>query len=103
MSNIKITFEIDENDLVCSTFIPEYLSKQEQTEYAEKFSNILILLQTGNLMAQIMHSVVESGIISDQKPFSNLIIKKMIEAFNVVSDNKPIITPSEAFVFKEKQ
>lgn len=102
MNNIKLTIELEDNDLICSTFIPEDLTKQEQTEYADKFSNILVLLQTGNLMSQILHSVVEAGIITEQKPFSNLIIKKMIEAFNVVSDNKPMIAPSEAFLFKEK-
>ena len=102
MQNIKLTFELDNEDIICSTIIPEYLTKEEQIKYADKFSTMLILLQTGNLVSQTLHSVVEAGIITEQKAFSDLIIKKLIEAFSVVSDSNPIISPSEAFIFKEK-
>lgn len=103
MDNAKIIFELNDEDIICSTLIPEYLSKEEQIKLADKFSNMLILLQTGNLIAQTLHSVIEAGIITQQKSFSDLIVKKIIEASNVISDNKPIVSPSEAFLFKEKE
>lgn len=99
---MRISFEINGEDIICSTFIDEDLSTEEQIKIAEKAANALILLQTGNLMSQIMHSIVEAGMITDQKRLSELIIKKMVEAFSVVSESKPIVTPSEAFLFKER-
>ena len=100
---MRISFELHDEDIICSTFMDEDLSKEEQIKLAEKFANLLILLQTGNLMSQILHSLVEAGMITDQKKLSELIIKKLVEAFSAVSDTKPIVTPSEAFLFKERQ
>jgi hypothetical protein len=53
-------------------------------------------------MTSIIHGIVEGGIISDDKGLSDLIIKKMLSNFLVTSDEKPLVLPSDAFVFKEK-
>ena len=103
MKKIKINFEIDENNSSISFIFPDNLTKEQKLIMSEKTALFLSNLQTGNLMSDILHSIVEGGIISDDKNFSDLIIKKLLQFFIVVSDEKPIVTPSEAFVFKEKQ
>lgn len=103
MKNIKINFDISENDITTITIFPENISDHEKLILSDKFSLFLHNLQSGNLMSNILHSIVEYGIITDNKNFSDLIIKKVIQTLSITTEEKPIITPSEAFVFKEKQ
>lgn len=103
MQNIKITFDINENSVITTFIFPENINKQDKLILSEKTASFLSSLQTGNMMSEVLHSIVEGGIVNDDKNFSDLIIKKLLQYFLVVSEDKPIISPSEAFVFKEKQ
>ena len=103
MKNIRFFFDINENETSSGIVLPENLSKEEKIIISDKFASFLTLLQTGNLMSLILHSIVEGGIINNDKIFTDLIIKKLLQNFLVETEEKPIITPSEAFVFKEKQ
>lgn len=103
MKNLKIIFDISSEDISCSFLFPENLSKEDKHSISEKTSLFLTNLQTGQLMSFLLHSIVEGGIVSSDKILSDLIIKKIIHNFITESEEKPIVTPSEAFVFKEKQ
>ncbi len=102
MKNIKIIFDINELETNIVTIFPDNLNKEEKVILSEKTSSFLSMLQTGNLMSTILHSLVEAGIVTENKILSDLIIKKLFQSFSVTHEDKPIITPSEAFVFKEK-
>lgn len=103
MKNIKIIFDVNLTDVVTTFIFPEIVDKEEKSMLSEKTASFLSSLQTGNMMTPIIHGVVEGGIISDDRSLSDLIIKKMLSNFLVTSNEKPLILPSEAFVFKEKQ
>lgn len=103
MQTIKINFEVSENEINMLTIFPDYLNKEEKGILSEKTSSFLSSLQTGNLMSMVLHSIVEAGIITDNKNFSDLIIKKLFQTLSISSEDKPLVSPSEAFVFKEKQ
>lgn len=102
MKNIKLIFDINCDDIITTFIFPEIVEKEEKSMLSEKTASFLSSLQTGNMMTSILHGIVEGGIISDNKALSDLIIKKMLSNFLVTSEEKPIISPSEAFVFKEK-
>ncbi len=102
MKNIKLIFDISCDDIITTFIFPEIVEKEEKSMLSEKTASFLSSLQTGNMMTSILHGIVEGGIISDNKALSDLIIKKMLSNFLVTSEEKPIISPSEAFVFKEK-
>jgi hypothetical protein len=102
MKNIKIIFDVNSSDIITTFVFPEIIDKEEKSVLSEKTASFLSSLQTGGMMTSIIHGVVEGGIISDDKSLSDLIIKKMLSNFLVTSDEKPLVLPSEAFVFKEK-
>lgn len=103
MSNVKIVFEISKNDNFCYVHFPDNLNNDDKVLLSEKVASFLTNLQTGQLMSFLLHSIVEGGILINDKIISDLIIKKIMQNFLFSSDEKPIISPTDAFVFKEKQ
>lgn len=101
-NNIKITFEINEHENLCYVYFPDFKNKEEKIILSEKTATFLTNLQTGQLMSLILHSIVEGGILNSDKVISDLIIKKIMQSFLFTSEEKPVVTPSDAFIFKEK-
>jgi Asp-tRNA(Asn)/Glu-tRNA(Gln) amidotransferase B subunit len=101
MINAKIYFELIDNEINSIIQIPEDLTAEEQMIFADRFSNLIGMIQSGNLFPSIFQSVVEAGILTEQKALSELIIRKILESFSVDSEKIPLVSPSEAFLFRE--
>lgn len=101
MINAKIYFELIDNEINSIVQIPEDLTSEEQMIFADRFSALIGMIQSGSLFPSIFQSVVEAGILTEQKALSELIIKKILESFSVDSEKTPLVSPSEAFLFRE--
>jgi|APGre2960657423_1045063.scaffolds.fasta_scaffold05593_6 hypothetical protein len=101
--NIKISIEVIDNEIFSYVDIPKELSQEQQHAFALKFASTVFMMQTGEILPSIFQSVVSSGILTNQKLFSELIIRKILDGFNIDADNMPMINPSDAFLFREKQ
>lgn len=101
--NIKISIEIIEDELITYVDLPENLNQEQQQIFSHNFAKVIVMMQTGELLPSIFQSIVESGMLTNQKMFSEIIIKKVLDNFNVETDKTPMISPSDAFLFREKQ
>jgi Asp-tRNA(Asn)/Glu-tRNA(Gln) amidotransferase B subunit len=101
MINAKIYFELIDNEINSIVQIPEDLTSEEQMVFADRFATLIGMIQSGSLFPSIFQSVVEAGILTEQKALSELIIKKILESFSVDSEKIPLVSPSEAFLFRE--
>ena len=101
--NIKISIEVIDNEISSYVDIPKDLTQEQQHTFALKFASAIFMMQTGEILPSIFQAVASSGILTNQKLFSELIIKKILDGFNVETDNMPMINPSDAFLFREKQ
>ena len=101
--NIKISIEVIDNEISSYVDIPKDLTQEQQHAFALKFASTVFMLQTGEILPSIFQSVVSSGILTNQKLFSELIVRKILDGFNIDADNMPMINPSDAFLFGEKQ
>lgn len=101
MINAKIYFELIDNEISSIVQIPEDLSSEDQMIIADRISTLIGMMQNGSLLPSILQSIVEAGILTEQKALSELIIKKILESFSLDSEKTPLVSPSEAFLFRE--
>lgn len=103
MEKTKIVFEISNEENNIYFTLPENLNTENKMIASDKIAFFLTALQTGQFMSSIIHSLIENSIINNDKNFSDLIIKKLLNNFYIQEEEKPVISPTEAFLFKEKQ
>ena len=88
MINAKIYFELIDNEINSIVQIPEDLTSEEQMIFADRFSNLIGMIQSGSLFPSIFQSVVEAGMLTEQKALE-LAIKTW-------GDIKPVVHYSES-------
>lgn len=101
--NAKIYLELNGEDLISIVQLPENLSAQDQMLFSEKLCTIILMMKNGEILPSLIQSIVEAGILTDQKNLSELIIKKIVQSFSLHDNNLPVVLPSEAFLFREKE
>lgn len=100
-TNAKIYFELVNDEVGSVVKMPENLTSEQQLIFADRMASLIIMIQNGQLLPSILQSIVESGILTDQKFLSELIIKKILENFSIDTEKTPLVSPSEAFLFRD--
>ena len=102
MINAKIYFELIDNEINSIVQIPEDLTSEEQMVFADRFATLIGMIQSGSLFPSIFQSVVEAGILTEQKALSELIIKKYLKVFLLILKKFLLFCPVKLF-YLERQ
>ncbi len=100
---VHITLEGD--DIRCTMDVPTPETTSQAVDNAEKLGTLLGLLQTGKLLAVINFALARCGIINDRHSEFEYAMKAMHVAMELAlpgtNEQEPVVSPTEAFLFRK--
>lgn len=104
----SITFFLENDEVFCKVDLEQTANNNEDIDLSKRLGDFLALLSLGSLSPVITHGIAEYGILSNRKRLTEMILIIWEQSLKNLSGNKekkerPVITPTEAFLIKEKQ
>lgn len=104
----SITFYLDNDEVYCKVDLEETVNNNEDMDLSKRVGDFLALLNLGTLSPVITHGIAEYGILSNRKRLTEMILITWEQSLRTLSGKKEkkersVVSPTEAFLIKEKQ
>jgi hypothetical protein len=104
----SITLYLDDDEVYCKVNLEKATSSVEINSLSERMGHLLALLSLGSLDPVITHGIAEYGVVSENKKITEKILIMWNDALKKLGSPKEkreraVITPTEAFITREKQ
>ena len=104
----SVTLYLDDEEVYCKVNLEKTTTSLEANSLAERMGHLLALLSLGSLDPVITHGVAEYGVVSQDKKITEKILIMWNDALKKLGSPKEkkeraVITPTEAFITREKQ
>ncbi len=104
--HIKVHFMLDGDDIRCTMDVPEPETTSEAVDNAEKLGTLLALIQTGKIITVVNFALARCGLVNDRVAEFEYAMKAMHVGMSLglPDDSKsvPVVSPTEAFLFKKE-
>jgi hypothetical protein len=105
-SPIKVHFTLDGDDIRCTMDVPEPETTSQAVENAEKLGTLLALIQTGKILPVVNFALARCGLVNDRISEFEYVMKAMYVGMSLAlpgdSKSVPVVSPTEAFLFKKE-
>lgn len=103
----SITFYLENDEVFCKVDLEQTLNNKEDIDLSKRIGDFLALLSLGSLSPVVTHGIAEYGVLSNRKRLTEMILIIWEQSLKTLSGNKekkekPVISPTEAFLVKEK-
>jgi hypothetical protein len=104
----SVTLYLDDEEVYCKVNLEKAITSVEINSLSERMGHLLALLSLGSLDPVITHGIAEYGIVSENKKITEKILIMWDDALKKLGSPKEkreraVITPTEAFITREKQ
>lgn len=108
LKEVKLAIHImlDGDDIRCTMDVPEPETTSQAMDNAEKLGTLLGVLQNGKLLPVINYALARCGIITNRQSEFEYAMKAMHVAMDLglpgSNEQKPVVSPTEAFLFRKE-
>ena len=99
-------FTLDGDDIRCTMDVPDPETTSQAVENAEKLGTLLALIQTGKILPIVNFALARCGLVNDRIAEFEYVMKAMYVGMSLTlpgdSKNVPVVSPTEAFLFKKE-
>ena len=104
--HINVHFTLDGDEIRFTMDVPDPETTSQAVENAEKLGTLLALIQTGKILPIVNFALARCGLVNDRIAEFEYVMKAMYVGMSLTlpgdSKNVPVVSPTEAFLFKKE-